>query len=366
VRSRTAGTRRDQGSGGERPADRRAHVRRDRRRRRRDRSRRVRHRGAARLPGAVGDRARRRDRSGCPGGERRRASARQAPCAQEGDDRPQAGHDDRLPSALPEGHRQGKVADGAGGGRPRQAHRARRPRRQAEDGRVQPAPRRLDRQELPQPGAAVPGPHPGGNARPRPRGGEVRLSQGLQVLDLRDLVDPPGDRPRARRQGAHDPHPGPRRREAQQDRPRRAQAGHRARPRALQRGDRRGHRDRPRGGRLDQALRAGAGQPREAGRRRGGVGVRPVHRRRARRVAVRARRRDPHQGGAARGAREPVLPRAPRPRAALRPGRRAPPHARRGRPHVQRDARADPPDREPVAQEAAVPRGGPEAPRRRL
>ena len=37
--------------------------------------------------------------------------------------------------------------------------------------------------------------------------------------------------------------------------------------------------DRARGGRLDQALGAGAGLPREAGRRRGGVGVRPVHRR---------------------------------------------------------------------------------------
>ena len=35
---------------------------------------------------------------------------------------------------------------------------------------------------------------------------------------------------RAGRQGPHDPHPGPRRREAQQDRPRRAQARHRARP----------------------------------------------------------------------------------------------------------------------------------------
>ena len=41
---------------------------------------------------------------------------------------------------------------------------------------------------------------------------------------------PPGHRPRARRQGADDPDPGPCRREAQQDRPRRAQARHRARP----------------------------------------------------------------------------------------------------------------------------------------
>ncbi len=44
-------------------------------------------------------------------------------------------------------------------------------------------------------------------------------------------------------------------------------------------GDRRGDRDRPRGGRLDQALRPGAGLAGEAGRRRGGVRVRPVHRR---------------------------------------------------------------------------------------
>ena len=84
------------------------------------------------------------------------------------------------------------------------------------------------------------------------------------------------------------------------------------------------HRDRARGGRVDQALGAGSGLAREAGRRRGGVGVRPVHRRRTRRVPVRARRRDPHQGGAARGAGEPLLPRAPRARAALRARRRAP------------------------------------------
>ena len=298
----------------------------------RARPRRVRRRGAPRLPREERDRARRGDRPRLDRRQRGRARAGQAhPPQDEERARPAAGHDDRQPSAVPEGHRQGPPAHRPGGGRPRQAHRARRPRRQAEDGRVQPAPGRLDRQELPQPGPAVPGPDPGGDARPGPRGGEVRLPQGLQVLDVRDLVDPPGDRPRPGRQGAHDPHPGARRREAQQDRPRRAQARHRAGPRAHRRGDRRGHRDRPRGGRLDQALRAGPGLAGEAGRRRGGVGVRPVHRRRARRVAVRARRRDPDQGGAARGAGEPLLPRAPRPRAPLRPRRGAPPHARRGR-----------------------------------
>ena len=69
-------------------------------------------------------------------------------------------------------------------------------RRQAEDGRVQPAPRRFDREELPQPGTAVPRPDPGGDwgwsgrprssttargssSRPTPRGGSGRRSRVL-------------------------------------------------------------------------------------------------------------------------------------------------------------------------------------------
>jgi RNA polymerase primary sigma factor len=78
------------------------------------------------------------------------------------------------------------------------------------------------------------------------------------------------------------------------------------------------------------------------------------------------RRRDPHQGGAARGAGEPLLPRTPRARAALRARRRAPAHARRGRTHVQRHPRAHPPDREPVVEEASESRRGTEAARRSL
>ena len=64
------------------------------------------------------------------------------------------------------------------------------------------------------------------------RGREVRPPQGLQVLDLRDLVDPPGRRPCARRQGADDPDADAHRREAEQDRPLGAQAARRAGPRA--------------------------------------------------------------------------------------------------------------------------------------
>ena len=49
---------------------------------------------------------------------------------------------------------------------------------------------------------AVPGPDPGGQRRPHARRREVRLAPRLQVLDVRDVVDPPGDHPRHRRPGA--------------------------------------------------------------------------------------------------------------------------------------------------------------------
>src|SRR5207253_2798339 len=70
---------------------------------------------------------------------------------------------------------------------------------------VEPAPRRLDREELPQPGVAVPRSDPGGHPRADPRGREIRLAPWLQVLDLRDLVDSAGRCACAGRQGADDP-----------------------------------------------------------------------------------------------------------------------------------------------------------------
>ena len=55
-----------------------------------------------------------------------------------------------------------------------------------------------------------------GNLGPDPRGREVRLPQGQQVLDLRHLVDSPGDQPGDRRPGPHHPPSGPHLRPAQQ------------------------------------------------------------------------------------------------------------------------------------------------------
>ena len=85
---------------------------------------------------------------------------------------------------------------------------------------------------------AVPRPDPGGQSRPDPRGREVRLHQGLQVLHVRHVVDPPGDHPRDRRPGADHPHSGAHGRDDQQARPGAAPAPPGSRPRADARGDR--------------------------------------------------------------------------------------------------------------------------------
>ena len=113
--------------------------------------------------------------------------------------------------------------------------------RQVRAGRGQPPPRGVDRQEVHQPRPAVPRPDPGGQHRPDEGGRQVRVQARLQVLDLRDVVDPPGDHPRDRRPGPHDPHPGPHDRDDQQAGPHHALPGPGARPRADARGDRRAH-----------------------------------------------------------------------------------------------------------------------------
>jgi RNA polymerase primary sigma factor len=59
--------------------------------------------------------------------------------------------------------------------------------------------------------------------------GTLGLVRAAEKFDYRDLVDPAGDRQGAGRQGEDDPDPGPRGREAEQDRQGREEAGHRAR-----------------------------------------------------------------------------------------------------------------------------------------
>ena len=105
------------------------------------------------------------------------------------------------------------------GARARQAHRGGDLAAKERLINAQPAPGGLDRPALPGHGELrAPRPHPGGHARPDPRRREVRLAQGLPLLDLRDAVDPPGDPARGWTTRPHDPPAGPRRAARAQDR----------------------------------------------------------------------------------------------------------------------------------------------------
>ena len=70
---------------------------------------------------------------------------------------------------------------------------------------VEPPPRGVGRAPLPPSRAAAARPDPGRQHRPHARGRKVRPSPRLPLLDVRDVVDPPGDHARTRRSGAHDP-----------------------------------------------------------------------------------------------------------------------------------------------------------------
>ena len=140
---------------------------------------------------------------------------------------------------------------------------------QAGADRREPPPRRLDREEVHQPRAAVPRPDPGREHRPDEGGREVRVPPRIQVLDVRDVVDSPGDHPRDRRPGAHHPHPGAHDRDDQQADAHVAFAGAGARPRATGRGDRPADGHAGGEGPQDHEDRAGADLPRDSDRRRG-------------------------------------------------------------------------------------------------
>ena len=91
--------------------------------------------------------------------------------------------------------------------------------REEGDGRGEPAPRDLHREEVHEPRPAVPRPDPGRQHRPDEGGRQVRIPPRLQVLDVCDVVDPAGDHALDRRPGAHDPHPGAHDRDDQQAQP---------------------------------------------------------------------------------------------------------------------------------------------------
>ena len=134
---------------------------------------------------------------------------------------------------------------------------------------AQPPPRRVDREEVHEPRAAVPGPDPGRQHRPDEGRRQVRVPPRLQVLDVCDVVDPPGDHAGDCRPGADDPHPGAHDRDDQQADPHVAGARAGARPRADLGGDRAAHGYSGVQGAQGPQDRAGAHLARNADRRRG-------------------------------------------------------------------------------------------------
>ncbi len=101
----------------------------------------------------------------------------------------------------------------------------------------QPAARRLDRQALSQSRPELPGSDPGRQHGPDAGGRQVRVRSRLQVLDLRHLVDSPGDHAGHRRSEPHDPRAGAHDRHHDPGAHRDARAGAAERLRAERRAD---------------------------------------------------------------------------------------------------------------------------------
>ncbi|CAA9216515.1 MAG: RNA polymerase sigma factor RpoD, partial [uncultured Acidimicrobiales bacterium] len=304
-------------------------------------------------------RRQRRPRAHVPEGDR----AGQAPdrCGRGG-----AGHPHRCRSRGPRHPRRGRRPGGAGGRGRRQGPPSARGRRRggaAGPHPGQPPPRRVHRQALRRPGDAVPRPHPGGEPRPHAGGREVRPHEGLQVLDLRDVVDPPGHHPGHRRPGQDDPHPGPHGRDDQQGDPGAAGDAPAARAGADHRGA--GGQGRPQpephpGDRVHLARPAVARLPGGGGGRLQPERLHPGH---AGGLARRRGHPQAAQRGRAGGARGAERPGAPGRAAPLRARGRPGPHPGGGRSGVRRHQGADPPDRVEDVGEAPPPAPQPEAPR---
>ena len=243
-------------------------------------------------------------------------------------------------------------------------HRPRGRGRPAHVRAVEPAPRRLDRQEVPGVGPAAPRPHPGGQPRPDARRREVRLAQGLQVLDVRHVVDPPGDHPRHRQHRPHHPparctpatrSPGCRRRG-------RASSSSSAGPATL--AELAAEVEMPED-KVTEALRFAA-EPlslSEPLREDGDAELGDIVEDRSAESPFEVAATALLPGGDREAARPARRARAADPRAALRSRPRRAPHARRGRRVLQPHPGADPPDRGPGDVEAAPPVGRHRRPR---
>ena len=159
-------------------------------------------------------------------------------------------------AALSALDRLGRPADGRAGGGAGEEDRAGGHGCEAAHGGGQPAAGRVDREVLSGAGAELPGPDSGGVAGTDPGGGEVRLPAGIQVLDLRHLVDQAGGDQGAGGQVEDDPDPGSHGGEAEPGGARREEPGSEAGTGAGAAGDRGG-------AGLDGAGGAGgaAGQP---------------------------------------------------------------------------------------------------------
>ena len=164
-----------------------------------------------------------------------------------------------------------------------------------------------------------------------------------------------------RRPGADDPHPGPHDRDDQQAGPQRPPDAARDRPRADAGGTGREARHAAREGPQGPEDRQGADQPRDADRRRGGQLPRRLHRGQGGDHPARCRHPVQPARGDHPGPVQPDPARGARAAHALRHRDEHRPHAGRGRPAVQRDPRAHPPDRGQGAAQAQAPEPQPQA-----
>ena len=225
--------------------------------------------------------------------------------------------------------------------------------REEGDGRGEPAARDLDREEVHESRPAVPRPDPGRQHRPHEGRRQVRVPPRLQILDVRDVVDSPGDHALDRRPSAHDPHPRAHDRDDQQAEPHLAANAAGDGPRADAGRARAAHGD-ARGQSSQGAQdRQGADLDGDADRRRRGLAPGRLHRGHRGVLADRLGDRRRLEGNDARRARRPHAARGESAAHALRHRHEHRPHARRSRQAVRRHARAHPADRGEGAAQAA-------------